>query len=497
MTTESDEPLTPAGRLFLQPEMDTIIHLALGMKHPIDIDSIKAFLKNSIMINHPRFCSLLVRDRRGREYWRRTEVDIDRHVIVLDSPVTTPDSHGSTSEAAVNEYLAGLAVSTPLSAEKPLWEIHLLRDQRCAIMRIHHALGDGISLMSMFLASCKRVDDPEALPRIPSGKSKQNETRNERRRRRRNWGEVLWGILMMVWFNLVFVVDFVLRSLWVCDNKTAVTGGAGVELWPRKLATAKFLLEDMKLVKKAVPDATINDVLFGVVSLGLSRYLEHRSPNAMLEGLRLTGLAMVNLRDQQGLQDVTELMKNNSGTRWGNKFGMILLPVYYHKSGEDPLSYLKRAKSMIDRKKQSVEAHFSYKIGDLVMSLFGAKVKIYCNSKISSLLTVFFCIIFTCFMLQVACLLNYRILCNTTFSISNVVGPQDEIAYAGNPITFVRANSSSLPHALTMHMVSYVGMADMQILVAKDIIPDPEFLAKCFEEALLEMKEAAAAITTF
>lgn len=48
--------------------------------------------------------------------------------------------------------------------------------------------------------------------------------------------------------------------------------------------------------------------------------------------------------------------------------------------------------------------------------------------------------------------------------------------------------------ALTMHMVSYAGRADMQILVAKDIIPDPEFLAKCFEEALLEMKEAAEAI---
>lgn len=49
--------------------------------------------------------------------------------------------------------------------------------------------------------------------------------------------------------------------------------------------------------------------------------------------------------------------------------------------------------------------------------------------------------------------------------------------------------------ALTMHMVSYAERADMQILVAKDIIPDPAFLAKCFEEALLDMKEAAATIT--
>lgn len=47
--------------------------------------------------------------------------------------------------------------------------------------------------------------------------------------------------------------------------------------------------------------------------------------------------------------------------------------------------------------------------------------------------------------------------------------------------------------AITMHMVSYAGKADMQILVAKDIIPHPEILAKCFEDVLLEMKQAALA----
>lgn len=44
--------------------------------------------------------------------------------------------------------------------------------------------------------------------------------------------------------------------------------------------------------------------------------------------------------------------------------------------------------------------------------------------------------------------------------------------------------------ALTLHMVSYMGKAEMQILVAKDIIPDPKFLAKCFEDSLLDMKKA-------
>ncbi|WRX13233.1 O-acyltransferase WSD1 [Theobroma cacao] len=208
---------------------------------------------------------------------------------------------------------------------------------------------------------------------------------------------------------------------------------------------------------------TINDVLFGVVSSGLSRYLDHRTPNALHEGLRMTGVAMVNLRPQTGFQDLSQLMKGAAEARWGNKFGLILLPVYFKKAGNNPLEYVKRAKRMVDRKKHSLEAYFSYRIGDLVMSLLGSKY---------------------------ACLLNYRLLCNTTFTISNIIGPLEEITLAGNPISSIKVNTSSLPQAITMHMLSYAGRAEMQILVAKDIVPDPEFLAKCFEDALLEMKEA-------
>lgn len=47
-----------------------------------------------------------------------------------------------------------------------------------------------------------------------------------------------------------------------------------------------------------------------------------------------------------------------------------------------------------------------------------------------------------------------------------------------------------------MHMLSYAGVADMQILAAKEIIPDPKVLAKCFEEALVEMKDAAVVAAT-
>ncbi|KAK6934060.1 O-acyltransferase WSD1, C-terminal [Dillenia turbinata] len=47
-------------------------------------------------------------------------------------------------------------------------------------------------------------------------------------------------------------------------------------------------------------------------------------------------------------------------------------------------------------------------------------------------------------------------------------------------------------HAVpTRQLATCAGTADLQIMVAKDIIPDLGFLAKCFEELLMEMKNVA------
>ncbi|KAK1423821.1 hypothetical protein QVD17_19130 [Tagetes erecta] len=459
ITNTDDEPLSPAGRLFVQPETHQIINCALGLQQPLTLDATKTVVSNSFMIKHPRFSSLLVTDNHGREFWRKIDLQIDRHIILHSDPVSEADN----DESAINDYLADLSVSSPLSTDKPLWEIHLLSAHKCVVLRVHHALGDGISIMSLMLTLTRKLDDPQQTPTIEPLVSSSREPRGL------GTLEKVVKVLKSIWFTLIYVFEFVMRVLWVNDGKTVVRGGEGVEMWPRKLATAKFSLEDMKTVKNGVMNATINDVLFGVISFGLSKYLGMRSSDSLKEGLRITGVALVNLRPSPGLQDIKELMKKNSGSAsgWGNKVGIMLLPVYYHRNGSDPLEYLNRAKMMIDRKKLSLEAVLSHQIGYFVMNFFGAKV---------------------------ASILNYRVICNTTFTISNVVGPREEITIAGIPVTYMRATSSSLSHAITMHMVSYSGKADMQILVAKDLIPDPENLAKCFEDALLEMKEAAVHI---
>ncbi|KAG8650836.1 hypothetical protein MANES_07G077200v8 [Manihot esculenta] len=364
----TDEPLSPSGRLFLQPEMNTIIHCALGVKNSMDVDAIKSAIKNSILAKHPRFCSLLVHDKNGLEHWRRTEVDFDKHIIFVGNPTATITT-AKEAEKMVNDYIADLSVSSPLSMDKPLWEIHIMWEPRCAIFRLHHAIGDGIELMSMLVGSCRKVEDPEAIPSLDTVNGK------NWRGSGRKWKDcrgILMGLLKMVLLNLVFCLELVLRSLWVGDRKTVISGGDGVELWPRKVATAHFLMEDMKVVKKAIANATINDVLLGVISAGLSTYLEHRSPTSLQENQRLTGVAMVNLREQLGLQDLTKMLESNPKSRRGNKFGIILLPIYYNK-GVEPLQHVIRAKATIDRKKQTFEAHLSYKVADFAISLLGSK----------------------------------------------------------------------------------------------------------------------------
>nr|GLL23705.1 O-acyltransferase WSD1-like [Ipomoea trifida] len=416
-----DEPLTPSSRLFFQPGTTQVINCLVACKNPVDIDAVKTAIRNSILMKHPRFCSVM-RYAGGRERWRRVHVNVDDHLIVHRQRLS--DDRTVSDEDCVNDFLADLAVSSPLDSDKPLWEFHLLVAHNCAVLRLHHSLGDGVSLMSMFLSCCRRVDDPD-LPPVIAGLGTSSDYR---RRGKRSWS--VMRFLKVLWYTAVYVLKFVLRILWVKDKRTALSGGAGVELWPRKLATATFILEDIKTVKKAVPDA---------------------------EGLSMTGVAM----------EMTKLMNGESGSRWGNKFGIILLPINYHKGVKDPLQFVKRAKAMIDKKKLSLEALCSYKLRDLVMSSLGAKI---------------------------ASSLSYRIVCNTTFTISNVIGPREQVTIAGNPIDNLRVTSTSLPHAITMHMVSYAGKIDMQILVAKDIIPDPKVLARCFEQTLQGMKEAAQSI---
>ncbi|KAJ9681173.1 hypothetical protein PVL29_020186 [Vitis rotundifolia] len=74
-------------------------------------------------------------------------------------------------EKFIEDYVSGLSTTT-IDPSKPLWDVHLLnlRTAEAAavgVLRMHHSLGDGTSLMSLLLASILNLHDPESLPTVP------------------------------------------------------------------------------------------------------------------------------------------------------------------------------------------------------------------------------------------------------------------------------------------------------------------------------------------
>uniref|UniRef100_A0A803LGY5 O-acyltransferase WSD1 C-terminal domain-containing protein n=1 Tax=Chenopodium quinoa TaxID=63459 RepID=A0A803LGY5_CHEQI len=425
----SGDPPTPVTRVSIHPKHNHVIHCVLGFKNPIDVNTLKDELSNSVMVKIPRFLSLLVVDNNnGTEHWKKTDVNLDDHIFIHDDD----DDDGEppmSDDDAINAYLADIALSPPMSLDKPLWELHIMHKHKCSILRVHHAVADGMSLMSLLWtmgnnSSIRCVSDGKQLHHDAQNHPIVMSSKNDQSFRKK--GSIkkkgLWEGLMYIWVSLVLVLKFIGRSLWVKDKKSVISGIEGVELWPRKVVTAKFQISDMKTIKNAIPNVNV----FNMIS-------------------------------------------ENSRAPWGNIFAMVLLPITYFKRDLNALAYIARAKAVMDQKKRSMEARLCFELGYLIFSLFGSKI----GGE-----------------------LFYNLFTHTSFLMSNIAGPLEPISLAANPITFIRITSSAQAHAFTLHMVSYAGKADLQIQVAKEVIPDPEFLATCIENALLEAKEAANARVT-
>uniref|UniRef100_A0A453FD06 diacylglycerol O-acyltransferase n=1 Tax=Aegilops tauschii subsp. strangulata TaxID=200361 RepID=A0A453FD06_AEGTS len=85
--------------------------------------------------------------------WVRTTVDLDDHVIVPD---LEPTGTSADPDRALENYVSSLS-TLPMDHSRPLWELHVLdfptSDAAAAlVLRVHHSVGDGVSLLSLFIA---------------------------------------------------------------------------------------------------------------------------------------------------------------------------------------------------------------------------------------------------------------------------------------------------------------------------------------------------------
>eukprot|EP00252_Welwitschia_mirabilis_P016605 TRINITY_DN3666_c0_g1_i6.p1 TRINITY_DN3666_c0_g1~~TRINITY_DN3666_c0_g1_i6.p1 ORF type:complete len:423 (+),score=21.79 TRINITY_DN3666_c0_g1_i6:456-1724(+) len=375
------EPMTPVGRLFSQPKMNCYIITIIRIEKPVDTDALKAGLGKTLAM-HKRFCSRVEKDSKGSLFWSPVKVNMDDHFFVVEEDPSMPIS--------AEDYAETLAEFAPMDQKLPLWQVHLLAESGSAIFKIHHSLGDGVSLMSLLLACTNLAGDRNSLPEIP------RQTRSTRLGISRNGAffrvilQQLWTFVLLLWYTLLDVTEMLATFVWLKDSQTLIKGSAGVERSPFQIVHRSFSLADVKAVKGAI-QGTINDVLIAVTSAGLRCYLERKykaehsrdsrgSFRANLpKKLRVRSTTLVNIRPTPGLQDVSKMMEFGleSKERWGNSLGYIILPMQTAKC-ENPLDYARNAKAISTKKKLSLAAYCSHWSAELIMKVAGVEVKIRC-----------------------------------------------------------------------------------------------------------------------
>ncbi|KAL0299676.1 UNVERIFIED_CONTAM: O-acyltransferase WSD1 [Sesamum radiatum] len=477
----NDEPASPTARLMQAPSFNLCIFALLGYSTEIDVNLFKKCLEQTLL-KHPRFSSLLVvNDKKPGKYsWRRTKVDLENHVYVpdLDPDMENPDEF-------VEDFTSGLS-RIPLDYAKPLWEVHILNVKTSdansvVIFKVHHSMGDGVSMISLVLACSKKLSDPESLPVMPSKKRKQKQ------KQKPNSGLVglmkrlfvsVWIILVVIFNTLIDSALFLATILFLKDSKTPIKGGRRVDRAPKRFVHRIVSLDDVQLVKNAM-NVSINDVVLGVAEAGLTRYLnrtydaaqKHRENGAQVmkktralpRHLRLRSAVIFNLRPTPAIEDLAEIMEKEKELNglWGNLVAVVLLPMTIALQ-DDPLKYVRRAKATMDRKKLSLESKVVFTGLKLLIKLFGIKAAAAVTSAV------------------------FR---NTTFGISNVAGPLEEISLFGHPLCYIAPSVHGFPHALIIHCQTYANKLIICLAADENLIPNPHELCDDLQKSLQIIKE--------
>ncbi|XP_048561180.1 wax ester synthase/diacylglycerol acyltransferase 11-like isoform X1 [Triticum urartu] len=460
----AEDPMSPTGRVF--EEMGVYIIVVMGLSMPVNLPVFCAGIETELLTRFPRFRSIQVMDgsKDGKPRWVQTVVNVDDHIIVPRLDLAAVDSD---PEKAVEDYVASLSL-LPMDRRRPLWEFHFLdfRTSEAAsttVLRLHHSIGDGMSIMTLLMASSRSTADPARLPAMPPPPKRTGAIYQRCPQPPRLWSSDylawLWSYVVLAWHTLVDIVLLAATVLFLRDPGTMFTlvPDGGQSRRRKRLVHQSLRLDDVKLIK-TVLNCTMNDVLVGVTSAALSRYYFRKSCNINTKRICLRSILPVNTRPVSSRQ--TYVTKVETGNRISN----IICP-FYIALHNDPLEYVRTAKRSMHRKKSSLEVMFAQMTVDFLVKYFGPKTGAF---------------IFRCFVTR------------TTAVLSNVVGPAEHITLCGHPIAFMAISVYGLPQALTMHYLNYGSNIKVILTVDDEQFPDCHQLLNDFAESVKLVRDAAS-----
>ncbi len=328
-------PLSNVDAAWLKMEDPTNLMMVSGVMtfaQPLDPVLIAEVIENRFL-TFDRFRQRIVKSPvpMSPPYW---EFDPNFNLSSHLHHVALPHPH---NKFALQELCSDL-MSTPLDFSKPLWQIHIVdgyEEGGAVIVRLHHAIADGIALVGVLLAMTdltpeyspmerdETISFPERSNRFGNGLSALRQRGRQAvsssvSASRRAMIEGLETFLNVenAWKVADNGSDYVHAATKLVfrppDPDTILKGTLGVAkraAWSRPMP-----LQEVKGMRKAT-GATINDLMTTAITGGLRRYIMQRGES--VDDVTVRAAVPVNLRKPDEMGEL------------GNKFGLVFadLPV--------------------------------------------------------------------------------------------------------------------------------------------------------------------------
>lgn len=219
-------------------------------------------------------------------------------------------------------------------------------------------------------------------------------------------------------------------------------------------STKPIDLNDIKMIKSQLSDATVNDVLMTLTCLTLRNYFAKYEPSTLKQSVRAN--MPISMR-KEGDEDIFNPLV------FGNNFsqGQLSFPIHL----DDPMEIFRSMKAQIDVIKVSPEPLVRHA---LVKTLT-------VGSPIPH---------------RIAAALVLDQFGKVTAMLSNVVGPMQEVEFMGKKLDDM-SFYAVVPLGLYFGIVQYKGWIKVGICCDAGLEPEPQRLADCWEEAFQALRKAA------
>ncbi|KAL1834311.1 hypothetical protein ACET3Z_003962 [Daucus carota] len=319
------EAVSPTGQYINSSVLSLTILGVLESESPLDLP-VFSLLRDVFLPVNSRFSSIMVGEKNGVKKWKKVEVNLKEHLIV---PIFLDGKPLEYYDDCFSDYLSKLSMDL-LPQNRPLWEVHLFKYPTSdaagtIIFKLHHALGDGYSLMGALLSCLQRMDHPRVPLTFPSRQSGSSSSKLPEGNGVSSFFKSLMGVPSSFANTVMDFGSSLLKSSIIKDVESPLRSGhEGVEFQPMAMATMEFSLDHIKNIKNNLK-VSMNDVIAGVILLGSRLYMEKERENS--SNLNANALVLFNTRNLDGYKSVDEMVKTKSTMPWGNNFAFLHIPI--------------------------------------------------------------------------------------------------------------------------------------------------------------------------